>query len=241
MAPDIYGIQILITALSCLFLSAMCLFNNPRSRLNLYLSATIFFIAMWQVDLFLLRTAESAEAAERISKIFRPSIFLTVYFWYKFYMLFTGADNRFVRIFNKYLLMSTISISILNYLGVGFGGCVYKPGKGYFPVPDGIYAVFLFNFTAAVVVGFKYMIQKYLSETYVKSEKRQIEYFFLGTLVVVLGAVSNLLNIYGAGVFPAAGFSVLVFSLMLTIAVISHDLLKLRELFQFSCTRLPLP
>ncbi|HDQ26219.1 MAG TPA: hypothetical protein ENN43_05670, partial [bacterium] len=227
-----YQAQILISAGGIFILALVTFSNGPKNRFFQVLSGFYLCVALWQADLYLIRTAASAADAELVSRLLRPALLFTPYFFLTFAVLFTKNKNVLFSRLRKGMLAVAAVAGAMNLAGIGVGGFEAKPGIGYVAKADIIYIALLISILAAVPAGMYLMIGRYLSADAGHAEKKQIEYFAIAIAAGTTGAATNLMNVYGLNVYPLGGFGVLVFFLITAYATLSEELLSLREAFR---------
>ncbi len=226
----LYEIQTLIAALGTLLFGLVSLLRNPKNKLNITLALFNFMVMFWMIDLFLIRTANSVNAANTISRFLRPTLLFIPVFFIRFVILFVKLENRWIKLIYNFLLYFMVIISILNIMGIGFKGFSYKPEYGYVAKPDFIYFCLIINFLTALTIGIYTLIKKYLSSNILSIEKKQTQYLLLAFVILTIFGVMNVLNIFGIKIYPMGGFGGLLYTFIITYAVLNYDLLRIKEL-----------
>lgn len=228
---DAYQTQTIISFLGIFILGLVTALKEPGNKLNLSAAFFYFTVSLWQLDLYIIKGAHSPEEAALASRILRPAmIMMPVAFLYLAGTL-TKTKGRMI-IFERIMLAVAVIDVLLNTAGIGVAGFVQKPGLGYVALPDTIYTIYFFIVAFGMAGGFILLIKKYFSRGILAGEKIQIHYLALGIAIGLLGGLTNILTIYGLNVYPMAGFCVLIFLILVTYAIFSHDILNVRDLLQ---------
>lgn len=232
MTREIASIPMLVTATVTAGLGIACLVNNRRSALNVYLGLLNLSITAWVIDLFLLKNATDLDTANLISRIFRPSIFLVAVFFYKFIELQTRDLIPWTRRVGTVITWLAGAGILLNILGIGYGGCIESSLGGYAPRLDATYVLFVLTAILATAGSVTAMVIKHNSEKVYPIEKQQIRYFFAASVILTTGAATNLLKLGGFQVYPLGNEAVILYTCLVTYAMLSYNLLNLREMVQ---------
>ena len=231
MTLSVYELQTAVSGAGIVALAAAVFLRNPRNRMNI--SAALFFlsVALWQIDLLLLKKASSPEFAETVSRVLRPAIIFMPVLFFRFSRLLAKEKNGFEKM-ETVLFAAAAVLSVMNVSGIGFGGFTFKEKIGYVAKPDTVYAGFLVILLTCVSTGFYLLVKKLLSKESRSFEKLQIKYIGLGAFTGLLGGATNVLNMFGYDVYPMGGFSALVFFVILAYMVFSYNLMNIREMVQ---------
>jgi signal transduction histidine kinase len=229
---DAYQIQTIISFLGIMALGILTVIKEPGNRLNISVAFFYIAVALWQLDLFFIKGAFSAEQANSVSRILRPAMLLMPVAFLRFSILLTKTGGRALLLERVMAIYAGILV-VLNSLGFGVKGFVFKEGMGYVASPDLIYRLYMLLVAVNMLTGFYLMLKKYYSKDCLAAEKTQIQYMVLGIGIGFTGALTNILNIFGFNfIYPVAGFCVLVFFCLTTYAILSNDMLNVRELLQ---------
>jgi signal transduction histidine kinase len=229
---DAYQFQTIISFLGIMALGILTVIKEPGNRLNVSAASFYIAVALWQLDLFFIKGAVSAEAANLTSRILRPAMLLMPVAFLRFSVLFTKTSGR-VFVLERVMAVYAALLVALNTLGIGVRSFIYKTGMGYVASPDMIYRLYLLLVAVNMLGGFYLMFRKYYSKDCLAAEKTQIQYLVIGIGFGFVGALTNIMNIFGFNfIYPVAGFCVLVFFCLMTYAILSHDVLNVRELLQ---------
>ena len=232
MALDAYQIQTLISFLGITVLGIVTVMKERGNRLNIAAAFFYITVALWQLDLFFIKGADSAATANLVSRILRPAMLLMPVAFLRFSILFTKTRGKILKL-ERFTAFYAGALVILNTFGAGVKGFVLKPSMGYVARPDLIYRLYMALVAVNMLAGFYLMLRKYYSADSLAEEKTQIQYLVIGIGIGFIGALTNILNIFGFNfVYPVAGFCVLVFFCLTTYAILSHDMLNVRELLQ---------
>jgi hypothetical protein len=227
---DYYQLNAFITTVLLFILAFIPIIKDKNNKLYLWLSFLNLCGALWQFDLFLLRSVQTVEQANIVSRILRPFMLLVPFAFSNFSSLMVkkNINNKI----NSFLFFSTILSIFLNVTGIGFVGCEYDNFHGFIPKLDIIYVIFIFNVILGVGTGFFILVRKYNDVEITTIERKQIQYFVLGTFIALIGGIINILNITGAKIYPVGTFGLLIYFILITYSILSYNLLDIRVLFQ---------
>ncbi len=233
MNLSVYELQTAVSGAGIIALSAAAWFKGRNNRMNIATALFFLSVALWQIDLLLLKKAESEEFATMVSRILRPAIIFLPVLFFRFVRLLSKEKNVYKKMETVFFFAAAF-LSVLNVAGIGFGGVVFKERIGYIAKPDAIYAGFLLILLACTGTGFFLLIKKLVSPDSRSFEKLQIKYIGLGAFTGLLGGMTNVLNMFGYDVYPMGGFSALVFFVIISYMVFSYNLMNIREMAQKS-------
>jgi K+-sensing histidine kinase KdpD len=230
---SLYGINAFISFIVVFVVAILPILQDRKNKLYIWLSVLNLGAAFWQLDLFFLSTVDTAEAANLTSRLLRPAMLIIPFCFYNFALQLTKfKETGNLKTINRALLLSTAVSIILNIMGLGFNGCLYKPNYGYVPRIDLIYLFFMINFFSGIGTSFVIMIKKYYSRDITIVERLQLQYITLALFIVVLSAVTNILNIIGFNVLLLGTFGMFIYFILVTYAILSYDILNIRDIFQ---------
>jgi len=228
---DFYRAQTIIAALGTFMLGVISILKNSRNKMNIVLALFNFMVMSWMVALFLLRIMSTAEQANILSKFSRIAILFIPFLFLYFVILFTKYEKKWIRFLYFYLLFSTLTASLMNLFGIGVKSFVFKSGYGFVAQPDLVYFIFIFNLLIGFTAGIYTLTRRYLSLDIRVIEKKQIQYLMLAFIILTIFAIINILNIFGFKIYPVGSFGGLLYTFIITYAVLNYDLLRIKELF----------
>lgn len=228
---DYYQIQTIVSFTGTFILGVITFLKAPGNRLNIAAASFFVLVSLWQLDLFIIRGAHSLETANLASRILRPSLILVPASLLSYAILLTKSRG-WVLLLEKIVYALAAAAVLMCITGIGFKPMVYKEGIGYTAQADLTYLLIIIIILSSLAGTFTAMLRKYFSGSILSQEKKQLQYLMLGVSVGFIGAVINLLNIYGVKIFPMAGFLLLVFFVLMAYSVLTYDLMNIREIFQ---------
>ncbi|MBP7792300.1 MAG: hypothetical protein KA120_04475 [Candidatus Goldbacteria bacterium] len=227
---DYYRLNAFITTFLFFILALIPIIKDRNNKLYLWLSFLNFCGALWQFDLFMLKSVNTVEQANLVSRILRPFMLLIPFVFLNFSaLLIKKKINKKIIV---PLFISTLISILLNVSGVGFGGCKYDNLNGFIPTLDVIYVIFIINMIFGVGAGFTILIKKFSDKDITTNEKKQIQYYVLGTFIASIGGVINLLNITGFKIYPIGTFGLFIYLVLITYSILSYNLLNIKDLLQ---------
>jgi signal transduction histidine kinase len=228
---DFYQFQTIVSFTGIFIFGAITFLKSPGNRLNIAAAAFFICVSLWQLDLFIIRGAQSLEAANLSSRIFRPALIFVPVTLLSFAILLTKSRGK-ILLLEKIMYLTGVLGTVMCFTGIGFKPMVYKHGIGYTAQADLIYILIIITIASSLCGVFFALLRKYFSKDILSQEKKQLQYLMLGVTAGFVGAVINLLNIFGLKIFPIAGFLILVFFALIAYSVLTYDLMNIKELFQ---------
>jgi signal transduction histidine kinase len=228
---DFYQVQTIISFTGIFLFGIITFLKSPDNRLNLAAAAFFICVSLWQLDLFIIRGAHSLEVANLTSRILRPSLIMVPATLLSFSILLSKSKGK-VLLLEK-IIYALAGLAVLMCItGIGFNPMVYKTGIGYTAQADAVYVIIIIIIVSSLAGFFPVLLKKYYSGDILSQEKKQLQYLMLGVSIGFVGAVINLMNIFGVKIFPIAGFLMLIFFALISYSVLTYDLMNIRELFQ---------
>lgn len=227
---DYYRLNAFITSVFIFIIALIPLIKDRNNKLYLLLFLLNFCVALWQFDLFLLKSVNTIEQANIVSRVFRLFMLLIPFVFLNFsaFMIKEKINNKL----NFLLFILVLLTIVLNITNIGFGGCRYDKQFGYIPKIDIIYLIFILNVILGMGGGIIMLIKKYNNINSTSIEKKQIQYFILGALIALTGGIINILNISGIKIYPIATFGLLLYLVLITYSILTYNLLNIRTLLQ---------
>ncbi|MHA2219759.1 MAG: histidine kinase N-terminal 7TM domain-containing protein, partial [Candidatus Hodarchaeales archaeon] len=226
---NIFAISGLLITITCLSLFVFLLYVSKK-RIHKLWSTFNLVVALWGVGTFLIAKASSPESALFAWRIaLLGALFISVFF-YHVVCVFGDFKRKKLLI---YAYSSAIFINILN-LTSGFFlsdwnvifGSLYYPAANVF-----LYIMFL-NWFVFVILGHYELFWIYRNS----SGYRHLQsiYLLIGFLIGFIGGTFTLLPVFGINIYPFSNFTIPIYVLIVTYAILRHRLLDIRIVFKKS-------
>jgi signal transduction histidine kinase len=214
---------------NCLASVALALLVWSRSRGEDKVAKSFCYFAMavatWSMSYFLWQTSNSPDHALffcRLLSLFAAVIPAT----------FLHFIARITAVRRPRLVMVLGYLPALVFIAMIPSGLIVarveaKGGFEFWPVPGGIYTLFLAYFFAITIYAHAIMFRAYRKkETY--REKRQLQYVFAGTLIGFVGGSTNYFLWYDIPIKPYGNILVSVYVLAVAYAIMKYRLMDIK-------------
>ncbi len=222
-----YQVSLALVAFINLFLGIFVLSRDVKARTNRLFCLFGSFMSFWMTALFFLSLVpQENKALARTCLLFLHLILVFLYSLYFHFVLAitkdqSPANKRFS--YSAYLL--SLIFFILGRMGLFDSDLVYSP-LGYCPVlgPANhfFHLVFFFFFSYG-----NYLLYQAYRATPSPFEKNSYKYLFLGMVVTLLFALTNIARVIGFKVYPMAYVGILCFNLMTALAIVRYRLMDI--------------
>src|SRR2546422_7435401 len=191
----------LIALILYLCLVAISLLRNPASRLNRIFAYFVSALALWNLGVFMLRSAPDPTSAFRWEVIIHVGVIALPAFYYHFVLIFLDSTVRRRRWLIVAYGLSAL-FSLLNLAGsAAFITGVQSTAWGWAPASGALYHVFFVYFYAFFVAGLIH-----LGHAYKKADsgfrRNRTVLILVGTAVAIFGGVVDVGRFALAGTFP---------------------------------------
>ena len=184
-----------------LCLVAISLLRNPASRLNRIFAYFVSALALWNLGVFMLRSAPDPTSAYRWEVIIHVGVIALPAFYYHFVLIFLDSTVRR----RRWLIVAyglSAFFSLLNLAGsAAFITGVQSTAWGWAPVSGPLYHVFFVYFYAFFVAGLIHLGHAYKRADSGFRRNRTV-LILVGTAVAIFGGVVDVGRFALAGTFP---------------------------------------
>src|SRR5437867_1824787 len=184
-----------------LCLVAISLLRNPASRLNRIFAYFVSALALWNLGVFMLRSAPDPTSAFPYTTLFHVGVIALPAFYYRFVLIF--LDSTVQR--RRWLIVAyglSALFSLLNLAGSGaFITGVQSTAWGWAPASGPLYHVFFVYFYAFFVAGLIHLGHAYKRADSGFRRNRTV-LILVGTAVAIFGGVVDVGRFALAGTFP---------------------------------------
>lgn len=221
---NVYTFPSLFLAVTSLIIAGVIYYKNKSDYIVERFSIFLLAVSLWNIDIFGIRTAPSADYAEIWGKIFRNGLFLIPVAFCHFVLCFVetkephGPIRKLLIFF--YALMGFFAI--VNWTPFFTGKAVRYPW-GYQIRAGPLYIYFAISYFGIMVFTIFRLIRNYFeSDNY---QKHRIKYFFLAVIIsFVLGSL-NFLPMFGLEVYPFGSIAVTIGLFIASYSIVQHRLM----------------
>ena len=211
-------------------LAALSLLRNPGSRLNRVFAYFASAIALWNIGVFLLRTAPDSNSALLAEIIIHIGVLLVPAFHYHFVLIFLDATTRHrPSLFCAYVVSFLYTLINLSGTPLFMKGVVWTHW-GWAPATGPLYIPFFLSFNVLMIYGIRLMLQagRGVDSSFRRNRGTLI---MLGTLVSLAGGMIDFARFILAKYIPLAdqlypiGIPAnMIFALMLGTSIVRYRL-----------------
>jgi signal transduction histidine kinase len=206
-------------------MAAWVYLSNPSSRINRFWAIFCVAVAIWGFGGLAVGLSTSYDKAllswrlAYVGVIFIPTLF------YHFVVMFLGLQRR------KPLVCAYIT-SIF-FEGLNATGILIPTVTRIFPdiyylyPPRKIYTVFVLYFVFMTVISHVKLYQ-FLRSSNESKRRTQVLWFFIALAIAFSGGTTCYLPVYGIDLYPYGNFTVPLYPLIMSYAIIRHQLMDIR-------------
>ncbi len=213
-----------INAITSLVLGIYVITTNPRSLANRTFFGFAMSVGLWGFCYTFWQTSShSADALTWIRWVMAGAIFIPTFFIHFVVTLLglNAAKRNLIRL--SYVLSVIFLLSDMTPLFAS--GVVPRSGFPFWPVPGIFFHPFLAHFAASVVYGHYLMYRELQKAT--GSQRNQIKYVALGTLIGFGGGATNFPLWYGIPIAPVGNGLVALYVAMMAYSIARYRLLDI--------------
>ncbi len=223
---NFFGVTGIFIFLTSFILGVFILLKSHKTRIHTIWGIFSLAVAIWGGGVVLISRARSPEEALLFWRLTHIGIILIPVLFYSFVQSFLGYKSLIGKliVYGLGACFSLINITdILGWSNLFIRHVRYVFNQFYYDSsPSILYALFVVFFVIAVLYAH---IQ--LGSRYGKSKgiiKKQIEYFFLATIVGFSGGSLSFLPVFGLNVYPAFNFTVALYPVIMTVGILQYHL-----------------
>ncbi|MFH1767780.1 MAG: histidine kinase N-terminal 7TM domain-containing protein, partial [Candidatus Omnitrophota bacterium] len=221
---------------SGLFLSLTCfvllfvLLKFGTTRVHRTWAAFNLSVAIWGLGLFFVGRAGNQETALRAWQFAHiGGVSIAVTFFHLVYTLCELKYKKFL-FFAYFQNIVFVLLSIFNPANLYIKGTFFIFGSIHYAKPETfLYALSMVIWVGLILLGLYELMKFYRKASVVK--KKQVLYLLLGTAIGFSGGVTYFLPMYGIIIFPLGNFTVPIYTVLSTYAILRHRLLDVRVTF----------
>ncbi len=223
---NFFSIAGLLLAITC-FIVAVIVIIYGKTKLHKVWFLCNVAICIWGIGSFFVGIAKTeAEALFAWRFAHLGGLFIAVFFYHMIY-LFCEIRRK---IFLRFVYIQVIFFQIINLTTDLFLSKMKDFFGLYYAISSGVlYPVAFLIWFILVFLGHYELVKYYKKASNVK--RLQSRYLFAGFFVGFLGGTSTLLPIFGLDVYPFGNFTIPLYSVIATYAILKHRLLDAKVAF----------
>ncbi len=219
-----FGISGILLFLTC-FILIIILMKHGKSRI---IRSWLYFnlsVAIWGLGSFLVSSTTNEELALNAWKVAHVgSIFIAPTF---FHFVCTFCDLKYNKVLFVIYVQGIIFVllSIFNPQNIYLSKTFLFNSIYYLKVEGVLYPFSVLIWFGLVVWGHYELVKFYRRTTSI--QKNQVLYLFLGMVVGFSGGITNFLPMFGINVYPFGNFTIPIYCLLVTYAILRYRLLNI--------------
>ncbi len=233
----------LLSGILVLYLGFFIFLKNKRSKLNLIFLFFSFATFIWFFGTFMMFLSKDSERALFWDKFVYIGVIFIPVLVYDFGMIFINQEPKKRKIIFYGYFFSTFFL-ILDLFSPFFINGTFKYEWGFHSRAQLFHHFFLFYFILYLFLLFYELYVAYKSS--IGLIKEQLKYLFVALLFLTTGSIA-FLPAYGMDVYPFAYISGVIFTVIMTYAIVRHQLMDIKlvmrrsSVYLFSLVSIILP
>jgi len=238
---NLFALSGLLTGVLSLPVAVLVFLKQRRTFLNKIWILFVLSVSVWGFGCYMMASATDKKTAFLWYRIAHIGVILIPITIYHFIDLFLKLSNK-IRLKLIYIVGITFFLANILDLAKSF---FYPDAKNYLIIahmkwifdsfymdtpPGPMYTFFVFFFIVVVSIVFYELFKA--SKHATGSEKNQIQYFILATLVGFTGGGSSFLPVFGINVYPIGNFAIVISPIIITYAILRHRLLDIEVIIR---------
>jgi len=234
---NIFSFSGLLLGITCLTLAVMVLMYG-KTKLHRTWALFNIAVATWGFGSYFIGNATSPESALLRWRVAHIGVIFIAVFFYHTICIFSNLEAKR----RKYIIFAYVQglfFLILNLIDIFAGTNHYVRSVRfvfdflYYHQSTGlVYPVFFAVWLSLVLWGHYELILYYRKSTGVK--RQQTMYFFLGMATGFLGGITNFIPMFGINMYPIGNFTIPLYSLISTYAILRYRLMDINFVFRKS-------
>ncbi len=206
----------------------LCVFvysRDKKSPFHQTFSVLCLTVVFWNLDIFSLGYASTAEEALFWSRLFRVGMLLMPPTFLHCAVIFAGTRSKAVRaiLLLNYALATALVIGNVFDLLVSH---VERLGSGYYPRPEPLYSVHTASFGVNAALACALLTYAYRHHPAPRF-RLQARFWLLGVAIALPLGATNLLAVYGVPVYPLGSLGSVAFTAVVGYAIVRHRLMDI--------------
>ena len=227
-----YSISTLLGTLVSIALSIFVFINVKKSSPHIFYSAVLFCMGIWCLDSFLVSIAPNNVIALMAARIFHLGGIYSSFF---FILWVFGIDNNKAYFYKLYKLFAVTMVGLLTFLNFKSFILLGDINSEHFFIPFHSIGKYYPIFVSFLFLnGFVGCLELYgdIRRAISKIKKIQLTYILLATIVMYIAGTTYYLFIYNLKVMPIADIFVVLSNLVITYAILRHQLLDIEVIIK---------
>ncbi|MEW6102326.1 MAG: ATP-binding protein [bacterium] len=222
-----YSILFFVLSVINFSLAFFVLYKNPKAKINRIFCVFGISVALWGFGGFAIGIAPDRTYAIRSLFILNLGQVFIYSTFYHFVLVLTLNKKRINKILLYLAYISSLTFLIIDRFFGLVNKDVVKVFGFYYPI-GGIgswfFAPFLLFFMSYSI---RLLYQKHkTSKSFL--EKNRIRYIFFGASLAIIGAIPNILLVYGIKVYPTGNISAVIFNFTIAYAIFKYRLMDIK-------------
>jgi len=201
---------------------AFILLKHSKSNIHYIWAFFNLAVVLWGIAAFFIGIAPSASASLLWWKLAHVGITFIPVFLYHFVLLLC-KDKR--KLFLTLVYFQAIFFSVLNLNSTLFSQARFIEAGFFYAIPSPAYIYYFLVWLSLVCLSHVKLVFLYFRSEGIR--KNQILYLFIGSLVGFSGGLTNFMVAYGFNVHPIGNFTIPVYCLIVSYAILKYRLLEI--------------
>jgi signal transduction histidine kinase len=214
----------LLTGLSCTLMAGMVYLTNRAGRVNRLWAVFCLAVSVWGLGALLAGLTPKPEAALLVWKATHVGVIFIPILFYHFVLVYTDARPtpllRAGYAISLVFLVMDLSGLLVTRVRLMFGQFYYNASGG--PA----YGAFTAWFFALIVAG-HWQLWQHIHRIKGHEQRLHAKWLFVGTVLGFFGGATCFPQVFGLDLYPYGSFSVPLFPLMMTYAILRYRLMAL--------------
>jgi len=219
-----FAFSSLLTGVSCALMAGIVYLTNRAGRVNQLWSIFCLAVSLWGFGALLAGMTPRPDLALTFWRIAHVGVIFIPILFYHFVLVYTDAPQ------SRYLTAGyavTVLFLIADILSLLVTRVRYLFGTFYYNASSTpLYALFTVFFFAVIVWG-HVRLWVHIQHMKVREQRLHANWLFLGTSIGFLGGATSFLPVFGVDFYPIGNFTVPLFPLMMSYAILRYRLIEL--------------
>ncbi|MGD0946661.1 MAG: ATP-binding protein [Candidatus Binatia bacterium] len=224
-APQFHWVAPLVAALANLWLCLFVYQHDKKRQVNQTFALMSLTIVLWNMDIFSLDYASTAEEAFFWSRLFRVGMVLMPPTFLHCAVVFTDTKARWVRP----VLLVSYAIGIVLVAANSLDMLVSRVEWvqwGYYPRPQPLYSLHTASFAGNAILSLGVLTYAYQHSGSARV-RLQARFLLLALAIAAPLGATNLLAVYGVPIYPLGSLASAAFTGLMAYAMVQHRLMDI--------------
>ncbi|HLF17577.1 MAG TPA: ATP-binding protein [Candidatus Omnitrophota bacterium] len=179
-------------------------------------------VAVWGIFAFLIGKEKNPDDALLWWRFAHISIsFIPVFLYHFVFLLCKRKNNKWI----IFVYLQAVIFSSLSFTPILFSTVRLTDTNFYYAIPSASYIYFLIMWMCLVAISHIHLFREYFRSEGIR--RNQILYLFIGSVVGFSGGITNFMVAYSQPVYPSGNFTIPIYSLIVTYAILKYRLLDI--------------